>query len=169
MFQGFVTIEGTLYGVLLVKNSSGTPINADSLPTFRVYGPSGYTGVSGTSSLLSSGSVTGATNATPIVITSASHGLTTGARVTVASVGGNTAANGTFTVTRVDANTFSLDTSVGNGAYTSGGTWNVTGAYRFQVACTSANTFASGYNYQALFTYAISSTQQGAAESFQVV
>lgn len=168
MFQGFVVLESTLYGVVLVKNSSGVPINADALPTFRVYGPSGFTGVYGTSSLLTSGSVTGATNATPIVITSAAHGLTTGARVTISGVLGNTAANGTFTVTYVSSSTFSLDSSVGNGAYTSGGTWNVTGAYRFQVACTSANTFAAGNNYHALFTYAISSTQQGMLETFQV-
>jgi hypothetical protein len=66
--------------------------------------------------------ITAASNATPIVVTSAAHGLSTGDPVTVASVGGNTAANGDFVVTRIDANSFSLDGSVGNGAYTSGGT-----------------------------------------------
>jgi hypothetical protein len=66
--------------------------------------------------------ITAASNATPIVVTSTAHGLTTGDPVTVASVGGNTAANGDWVVTRVDANSFSLDGSVGNGAYTSGGT-----------------------------------------------
>jgi hypothetical protein len=67
--------------------------------------------------------VTGATNATPIVIaTGANHGFITGAIITVASVGGNTAANGTWTITVVDPTHFSLNTSVGNGAYTSGGT-----------------------------------------------
>ena len=70
--------------------------------------------------------ITGATNATPIVITSVAHGLTTGNVVAIKNVLGNTAANGTWTVTVVDANTFSLQTSVGNGAYTSGGNWYMT-------------------------------------------
>lgn len=66
--------------------------------------------------------VTGATNATPIVITtSVAHGLATGALVSISGVGGNTAANGKWTITNVTATTFSLDTSVGNGVYTSGG------------------------------------------------
>lgn len=67
-------------------------------------------------------SVTGATNATPIVITtSAAHGYATGDTIAIASVAGNTAANGVWTITRLSATTFSLNTSVGNGAYTSGG------------------------------------------------
>lgn len=67
--------------------------------------------------------VTAATNATPIVVTtSASHNLTTGDFVSVDSVGGNTAANGLRNVTVLSATTFSIDGSVGNGAYTSGGT-----------------------------------------------
>lgn len=65
--------------------------------------------------------ITNATNATPIVITATSHGLSTGNRVVITGVGGNTAANGVWTITVTDANTFSLDGSVGNGAYTSGG------------------------------------------------
>lgn len=65
--------------------------------------------------------VTGATNATPIVITAVAHGLTTGEQVYIQGVGGNTAANGLWTVTVLTADTFSLNTSVGNGAYTSGG------------------------------------------------
>jgi hypothetical protein len=71
--------------------------------------------------------VTGATNASPIVVTTAAHGFSTGDVVTIASVGGNTAANGTFRVTVVSSTTFSLQGSVGNGTYTSGGTvakWN---------------------------------------------
>jgi len=70
------------------------------------------------------GGISGATNATPIVITSAGHGLSTGNRVHVsAGVAGNTAARGLWTVTVVDADTFSLNNSVGNAAYTSGGSW----------------------------------------------
>jgi len=64
--------------------------------------------------------LTNATNATPISITATSHGLATGDSVEINNVSGNTAANGIWTITRVDANTFTLDTSVGNGAYISG-------------------------------------------------
>ena len=72
--------------------------------------------------------ITGATNATPIVITAVGHGLVTGMTVTITGVGGNTAANGTWLVTVVTTDTFSLDTSVGNGAYTTGGEAVVTPA-----------------------------------------
>lgn len=70
--------------------------------------------------------VTGATNATPIVITTATHSLTTGDTVNISGVGGNTAANGDWTIIVLSGTTFSLNTSVGNGAYTSGGTVNGT-------------------------------------------
>lgn len=67
--------------------------------------------------------VTNATNATPIQITtSTTNTLITGQSVAIHSVGGNTAANGTFTVTVINGTNFTLDGSVGNGAYTSGGT-----------------------------------------------
>jgi hypothetical protein len=158
-FQGFVELSDSLVLRHLVKNTSGAPINADALPTYRVYGPSGImTNGTGSLALAESGSVTGATNASPIVITSASHGLSTGTRVTVASVGGNTAANGTFTVTRVDANTFSLDGSTGNGSYTSGGTWNTTGLYSFTVDATAGNSYEAGKTYMVLVRFAVSST-----------
>ncbi len=64
-------------------------------------------------------SVTAATNTTPIAITTPfSHGLTTGDMVVIAGALGNTAANGNWTVTVTGATTYTLDTSVGNGAYT---------------------------------------------------
>lgn len=65
--------------------------------------------------------ITGATNATPIVITSEGHPLSTGDRVLIVDVGGNTASNEVWTVTDTGTDTFSLNDSVGNGAYTSGG------------------------------------------------
>jgi hypothetical protein len=65
--------------------------------------------------------ITGATNASPISITDPAHGYSTGQTVQIAGVGGNTAANGTWVITVVDANTFTLNGSIGNGAYTSGG------------------------------------------------
>lgn len=74
-----------------------------------------------------SGVLTAASNANPIVITSTAHGLATGARVTISGVLGNTAANGTWSIVQIDANTFSLNGSVGNGAYTSGGAWITAG------------------------------------------
>jgi len=70
------------------------------------------------------GAITNATNATPIVVTSALHGMATGEHVRIFGVGGNTAANGDWQVTQINVNTFSLDTSVGNGAYTAGGRWD---------------------------------------------
>lgn len=63
--------------------------------------------------------INAATNASPIqVTTSATHDLTTGQQVTIVGAEGNTAANGTWTVTVLDANNFTLNSSVGNGTYT---------------------------------------------------
>lgn len=70
--------------------------------------------------------VLGATNASPIVITADVSGWVNGDLVTIASVGGNTAANGVWTITLLTPTTFSLNGSAGNGAYTSGGTSQVT-------------------------------------------
>lgn len=82
------------------------------------------------------GTISAATNATPIVITSATHGLSTSDRVLVVGVVGNEAANGSWTITKVDANSFSLDTSVGDGTYVTGGNWYeiVTGADEVSVS-----------------------------------
>lgn len=69
--------------------------------------------------------VTGATNATPIQVTVGSAaGLANGDLVTVAAVGGNTNANGIWTIGGLTGTTFNLLGSVGNSAYTSGGTVN---------------------------------------------
>lgn len=61
------------------------------------------------------------TNASPIVITSTSHGFSTGNLVYISEIEGTTSANGKWTITKITADTFSLDGSVGNAAYTSGG------------------------------------------------
>src|SRR5574344_37660 len=66
--------------------------------------------------------VSNATNATPIVITAVGHPFITGDKVQISGVGGNTAANGVFTITKIGTDTFSLDGSVGNGAFSSNGT-----------------------------------------------
>jgi hypothetical protein len=169
MFQGFVN-QGDAFPVLvLVTNSSGTPVNLDSLPTYRVYGPDGLVaGQTGSASFRDSGSVTGATNGSPIVVTSASHGLQTGDRVTISGVLGNTAANGTFTITRLSADTFSLDGSTGNGAYTSGGTWNVTGLYVVSLTCSSGNGYEAGATYEVLVQGKISTISYAQLVSFGV-
>lgn len=66
--------------------------------------------------------ITNATTATPIVIeTDGAHGLSTGDIATTTGVLGIPEANGTWTITVVDATNFSLDGSVGIGAYTGGG------------------------------------------------
>lgn len=158
MFQGFCNLGDALDVGVLVRTAAGAPADLDAPPTYRVYGPDGLvTGQTGTAAKKDSGAITGATNASPIVLTSAAHGLTTGTRVTVSGVLGNTAANGTFTVTRVDADTFSLDGSTGNGSYTSGGTWNVTGLYEAALDCSAAAGYESGATYSVLFSGAISS------------
>lgn len=66
--------------------------------------------------------ITDCTNATPIQVTAPGHGRHTGDTVVVGGVEGNDAANGRWnTVTVIDANTLTLDGSVGNGTYISGG------------------------------------------------
>src|SRR5574344_523410 len=65
--------------------------------------------------------VSNATNATTIVVTAVAHSFLTGDKVYISGVGGNTAANGTFTITKLGTDTFSLDGSVGNGAFSSNG------------------------------------------------
>ncbi len=66
------------------------------------------------------GTISDASNTSPIVITvtSAGHGLQTNDYVEITSVQGNTAANGIWQVTRLTATTFSLNSSVGNGSFT---------------------------------------------------
>jgi len=167
LYVGFGVLEDDLIGEMISRASSGAPVDADSFPTFRVYGPLGLV-LDGTSEYADNGTVTGATNANPIVITSTAHGLTNGVRVTLTGVGGNTAANTTATVSAVTANTFTLTGVAGNGAYTSGGEWHVTGLYKYEIELTQANGFASGQNYFVLFSYAVSATAQGVLHSFMV-
>jgi len=158
-FLGFVTLGNTLKGDVITRNTSKVPTNGDALPTYRIYGPSGLmTSGTGTVAFRNTGTVTNATNASPIVITSTAHGLTTGTRVTITGVVGNTAANGTFVITNVSADTFSLDGSTGNGAYVSGGTWNVTGLYLLSHAITAGTGYEAGTTYAILASYAVSAT-----------
>lgn len=169
MFQGLPQLGDAMPVVFLVKNSSGTPVNLDSLPTYRVYGPDGQlSGQVGSGSFRDSGTITGATNASPIVITSSGHGLETGDRVTITGVSGNTAANGTFTVTKISTTTFSLQGSTGNGTYISGGNWNVTGLYVVSLTVSSANGYEQGETYEVLLEGFASSVAYGDLSSFGV-
>lgn len=101
-----------------------------------------------TSAHNTSTTITGATNATPIVLTiEGAHGLATGRQVIISDVEGNTAANGTWTITNTGATTFSLQGSVGNGIYTSGGFVNHF-IYPSQIATAQANvSFPNYYSY----------------------
>ena len=167
-FLGFVQLENTLELPHLFRNSSDVPTDATGTPAFRTYSPSGTMTLAGSASAQTTFAISGATNATPIVITSTAS-VTTGIRVTVASVGGNTAANGTFTATNLSSTTFSLDTSVGNGAYTSGGTWKVTGLYSFSIACTAANGFEAGKTYSVIVEGTVSGSVVADQYSFTCV
>lgn len=168
-FIGFVSLGSTLVGTILTRDGN-SPKNPTAGPTYRCYGENSLmTNGTGTATKKDTGNITGATNASPIVITSSGHGLTTGTRVTVASVGGNTAANGDFTITEVSSSTFSLDSSTGNGAYTSGGTWNVAGLYTFSLDVSAANGFETGKTYSVLWTATVSGTVVSDILTFTVV
>jgi hypothetical protein len=169
-YLGLVALESAIPIPALTKNTSGVPTNPTSAPTYRIYGPSGLM-QNGTGSLSQkdTGTITNATNASPIVITEANHGLTTGTEITVTGVGGNTAANGTWVITVVDANTYQLNSSTGNGAYTSGGTRNVSGLYSVNVTCGAANGYASGQTYVAYIQATVGSNQWGDVHTFTVI
>lgn len=144
---GFAKLDSdTLSFVFVASNSSKVPIDLDSIPTFRIYGPDGayVSGSAGACTEANTGTITAASNATPIVITSASHGLTNNMRLRVRSVGGNTAANGLWKVANVATNTFELSGSNGNGTYTSGGTWHAAGLYAVSVTPTEAAGYTEG-------------------------
>lgn len=105
------------------------------------------------------GGVSGATNATPIVITTASaHGLIDGAVVTVGSVGGNTAANGTWEINVLSSTTFELKGSVGNSAYTSGGTVTATGSILTADASSTGVMYFSGTPIDTYYPMAVVQT-----------
>ena len=169
-FTGLVDKGAVVRLAVLSRDGGLTPVDADSAPTYRVYGPAGVLsgGTGALGSFFDSGTLTGATNASPIVVTSVNHKLSSGTRVTISGVLGNTAANGTFTVTSTGTDTFSLNGSTGNGAYTSGGAWHVSGLYLLSLD-TSAPAYETGVFYQVLVTYVVSGTTRAVLYSFQVV
>lgn len=169
MFEGFTSLGSTKDIPVLIQNASAAPIDADSLPVFRVYGPNGLmSSGTGTCTRFESGTITAASNASPIVITSASHGLQTGNVITISSVGGNTAANGRWVVTRINANTFSLDGSVGNGSYTSGGTWTIAGLYTAPISVMGSYGYEVGETYTVIVNAVVSSVPWAETYTFTV-
>lgn len=168
MFEAFVSLDGVFYGVMLAMDD-GNLADPDSLPTFWVKGPDGLMpNSSGTASYLREGVVTGATNASPIVVTSAGHGLQNGQKITISGVLGNTAANGTFKVAGVTSSTFELSGSTGNGAYSSGGTWHLTGQFKYQISAAAADGFEVNTAYTVIGNF-IYGSSVGAAESVFLV
>lgn len=168
-FTGFVGLGSTYPDYLVTVDSSGQPVDPDNLPTFRVYGASGLlASAGGTVSQARTSGVTGAANASPIVVASVGSNLPSGTRVTISGVGGNTAANGTFVVTAVDADHFSLNGTTGNGSYTSGGAWKVTGFFRADVATTAGNGFDAGDVFALYYSWAVSAAARTALHSFGV-
>ncbi len=153
MYLGLFELGSTLVAAIPIEVAN-VPLDPPINPTYRIYEGDQLI-ATGTGSLtpMDTGTVTGATNASPIVITSNTHGLQTGNVVTIKNVVGNTAANGTFTITRTGANTFSLDGSTGNGAYTSGGAWHVTGLYALSVDLLAGSGFDIGKEYQVLVNW----------------
>src|SRR5262245_30006647 len=151
---GVVVLGETLAAAVPIADGAGLPYDPAVAPNYRIYGAAGLV-ASGTGSLskLDTGSVEGASNASPVVVTSTNHGLQTGTPVIVSGVGGNTAANGSFRATRLTANTFSLDGSVGNGPYTSGGSWHVAGLYLISLPVTGGVGYEAGKTYQALISW----------------
>lgn len=172
MFVGFVALGSVIRVPFLFTNGALTPNNTTNPPTYRIYDPDSLVSGSpiGTLDQTDQKTIIDATNASPIVITtSANHNYQTGDRITIVNVGGNTAANNTFTITNVSATTFSLDGSTGNGAYTGGGTANVSGVYHKDVTASAGNGYESGKTYRVIAMGQISGTTHAFERTFTVV
>lgn len=111
--------------------------------------------------------VTNATNATPIVITTGgNHHLHNGQQINISGVTGNTAANGNWTITFLTATTFSLNGSVGNGAYAAGGTVNGVvsqmraGSYSVRVCAANSQTLGFSQPTEAIAPVTLTAGQE---------
>lgn len=169
MFVGFVELGNPFFAPLLLRDNGLSPINADTAPIYRVYGPDGLIpGMTGSCYVMETGGVSGATNASPVVYTASNHNLTTGCVATVSGVVGNTGANATGVVTVLSVNTFSLANTSGSGSYTGGGTWNTTGLYGYNFVASPANGFESGVCYMVLLEGTCNSTPFSYTQTFIV-
>lgn len=110
---------------ILANNTGYPPTYTSTLSTSANTSNWYFLGLKLTNAWLASDylTVAAATNATPIQITtSTAHGYSTGDVIQIGAVGGNTAANRyNWRITVVDTTNFTLNGSVGNGTYTSGG------------------------------------------------
>ena len=165
-FAGLVQLGSTLDIAIVAKNTSNVPTDADSFPTYRIYGPAGFTTQAGSLTFKDTGVITNAPPANPTVYTSTGHNLSVGTVVTVTGVGGNTGANATAAITAVTTNTFTTatDTHLGS-AYTSGGAWHTVGLYDFNYTPTIGANFASGTVYT-VFVYGLFSTVSTVIDNF---
>lgn len=126
-----VEIWGATYSHPDMALSTNYPLSINprligTAPMLRI-GRTNFGNFTLTTDEVTSRTVTAATNTSPIQITtSATNALTTGQIVTIHGVNGNTAANGTWVITVINNTNFTLNGSVGNGTYTSGGTVNGT-------------------------------------------
>lgn len=177
-FIGFFNLDGAtterVYFHIRTTNSSGTIIDPDSAPTWRVYQPTTSSPLltSGTMSARDTGTITGAANngSGLIRITDAGHGLQTGDIVTISGVAGTTEANADdWKVTVISSSTFDLQGSTFSSAYVSGGTWTLQGLYYGLFSPTTVLGFESGKTYHISVSYLVSSSARGAEFSFTVV
>jgi hypothetical protein len=128
----FIRPDGTSFSVTPSVIAAPAPYNSATDPNnptgFAYITVAAYTTLAGsTATAPITGNITAASNASPIVVTSVAHGRLTNQVVTITGVLGNTAANGTWVITKIDADHFSLNNSVGNGVWTSGGAWTFLG------------------------------------------
>lgn len=156
------------FNIPYVVLSSGAAIEPDAPPTFRVIGQSGSVG-DGTTSVQDSGSITGGTATTPVTITSDAHGLVAGIVLFLSGIAGLTGASGAFRIANITTNTFDLVGSVGGGAYTSGGTWQIAGLYRLPFNSGLRAALAVGSTYTVLVNWTVSGTPHADQFTFTVV
>ena len=73
--------------------------------------------------------------------------------------------NTTAVVANKTTDTFELAGVAGNGAYTSGGTWVVTGLYAFDYTPETANGFVAGTTYAVVFLYVAGGTTHSPSDA----
>jgi hypothetical protein len=112
LFAGNINTEGIVstYGGLGVHITNGSSSTNYDIRIFHGFGLPYFRST-----------ISAATNASPIVITQNNHGFVTNDQIEIDGCLGNTAANGIWTVTRINGNSYSLNSSSGNGTWTSGG------------------------------------------------
>jgi hypothetical protein len=115
----FATAGKTLSALNLGVAAGGDEIRVVESPAVAINGSVKFTQqLAGTLSL----TATAMTSTSPIQVTSATHGLVTGDYVYISSTAGQLGANGFWKITKVDDNNFTLNNSITNGTWTSGGT-----------------------------------------------